>query len=224
MDEPEMKCGGDLVDWEFESQIGWITLKETPEICAECECFQACFMNRSSQILGMPWLSEEEVKRLASTQKFVQEHIFPDMQNLPEEQDAEFTFDENMEEFSRVLYKWFPGISAWTVKKHIAFTELLEDYNNSTVIGMRKFLDDRWYEVEDIKILNSKIGFTDDQTIEITKGKLLVWAKNFYEYVKWIPELQSYLILAKKKNKWWIEGVKEALKDFMSPNPQESMS
>lgn len=54
MNELKKNCDWDLIDWEFEEEPGSITIKETPEICAECEFFQACFMIRSSEVLGVP--------------------------------------------------------------------------------------------------------------------------------------------------------------------------
>jgi len=60
-----MSCGWKLIDWEFESRIGGVTIKDTPDICKECEFFNICFMNRTSSILGMPmWLGEEAMRQL----------------------------------------------------------------------------------------------------------------------------------------------------------------
>lgn len=73
MSEPTMLCGGDLVDWEFASQPWGVTIKETPEICAECEFFNICFMNRSSVILWMPMdLSVEEMTQMVNMQRLME--------------------------------------------------------------------------------------------------------------------------------------------------------
>jgi hypothetical protein len=73
MNEPEMNCWGEYPDWEFEAQVGGVTIKETPEICKECELFNICFMNRSSVILWMPMdLSVEQMTQMVNMQRLME--------------------------------------------------------------------------------------------------------------------------------------------------------
>lgn len=68
--EPKMKCWGEYPDWQLEWNMQWISIVNKPEICETCEFFQFCFMNRTSEILGMPMnLSLEAMIQLVYLQR-----------------------------------------------------------------------------------------------------------------------------------------------------------
>ena len=75
---PTMNCEWDYPEWQYKAWPEWISIKEKPEICEECEFFMICFMNRSSEILGMPMnLSVESMTQHVNLQR-LQEQWFDD--------------------------------------------------------------------------------------------------------------------------------------------------
>lgn len=76
MSEPKMNCGWEYPEWEFETRPEWVVAKKTPDMCKACEFFQACFMQRSSRILGMPMgLWKEEMIQMVQMQRMLQWEI-----------------------------------------------------------------------------------------------------------------------------------------------------
>jgi hypothetical protein len=62
--------------------------------------------------------------------------------------------DNNIEEIKEKLQIMFPEMSKAVLDKHMAFVELLEEYENNTIHGIVEFLDNKKYEYKGLKYLN----------------------------------------------------------------------
>lgn len=133
--------------------------------------------------------------------------------------------EQNIEWFKDLYRIEFPEMSESTLDKNAAFIKLLEEYKWETIYGMDDFLEDKWYDLEGIRLNNGQWQiFTPELRKDIEAWKFLLWVKMFFEekIVKtesWEPRLHTeysyYYIIAKKKDKFWIDGLVSSMKEFI---------
>ncbi|MDD3646199.1 MAG: hypothetical protein PHH06_02195 [Candidatus Gracilibacteria bacterium] len=118
----------------------------------------------------------------------------------------------------------FPNMSQATLEKNGAFIRMLEDYNGDSIHGIDEFLSKRGYEVKGIKYNNtSGVTFSEEEKKNIESGKYYIGLKGFFDSKGGKINMYYYTILAKKKDKFGIEGIKDKVSSFVNGlfhNPQ----
>lgn len=142
-----------------------------------------------------------------------------------------YTVDEllwqwNVREFETHLKTLCPKISNKYIEKNIIFLELVNEYCEKDIYGMEDFLDRHSYDLVSLKYvpLNGTASIDWDLISKIEQWVYNIAMKMFWEKKAGKKISHYYIVIAQKKNKWWIEGVKNTLMDLLSPKAQESMN
>ena len=126
------------------------------------------------------------------------------------------SLEDNIDDLKKSVKELFPDMDEKTLEKNGIFIEMLNSYEEEDILWIEDFLEIKWYILEWIKYINGqKPRFTENQRKNILKWYYNIWVKSFYEVLGNGIEYDGYYIIARKKNKMWIDKIKDAISNLI---------